>query len=197
MDDIDPEVLEVLREAVKRQRPYADYFGFAIDRSVAEFGVAEELCEALEAAGQPLVTDLKSRGAGNDPPDCEGTGEDGARIGIEVTELVEGDAIKRAKAGYAYDWAEWPREKLIAAVQERLTDKDGKLAKALGGPYGAHVVIIHTDEPLLNIERVRALIGSVRFEPMALVTRAFLLLSYAPDSKSCPYIELQFSSNPE
>jgi len=190
-------LVKVIREAVKRQRPYADYFGFAVDRTEAELGVAEKLCEALAAAGQPLATKIISRGQGNDPPDCEGTGEDGARIGIEVTELVEGEAIKAAKAGAHFVYAEWPREKLIDQIQKRLSDKDRKLADARGGPYGAHLVIIHTDEPLLNIKRVQALIGSQRFQPMALVSRAFLLLPYDPDSKSCPYIELQFSGSPE
>lgn len=194
MDDIDPEVMKALREAIKRQRPYADYFGFAVDRSIAEVGVAETLCKALASAGQPLATDIKSRGQGNDPPDCEGTGEAGARIGIEVTELVDPDAIVAAKAGCVFDWADWTREKLLAEVQGRLSDKDRKLSRARGGPYDTHVVIIHTDEPLLNITRVRTLVDSARFLPMAVVDRAFLLLSYDPKSQSCPYIELEFLS---
>lgn len=197
MTELDPEVMKIMREAVERQRPYADYFGFAVDRGMAELGVAEELCEALKAEGKPLAGDLKSRGQGNDPPDCEGTGENGGCIGIEVTELVDGDAIRRAKAGDVYDWAEWPREKLIAAIQDRLTDKDGKLDKAKGGPYAEHVVVIHTDEPLLNLERVRTLIASEHFRPMARVSRAFLLLGYDRDSQRCPYVELQISSSAE
>lgn len=30
--------------------------------------MAEEICEALAAVGQPLATDIVSRGRGNDPP---------------------------------------------------------------------------------------------------------------------------------
>jgi hypothetical protein len=184
--------MSVIREAIARQRPCADYFGFAVDRAIAEVGVAEELCGVLAAEGRPLASHIESRG-GDDPPDCQGIGDGGARIAIEITELVDPDAIKAAKAGRAFDWADWTREKLLGELQLRLNKKDKKLSRARGGPYDAYVVIIHTDEPLLNIECVRSLLDSAHFRPTALVDRAFLLLSFDPKSQSCPFIELQFS----
>jgi len=195
MGDIEPEVMRVIREAIKRQRPYADYFGFAIDRATAEVGVAEEISEALAAAGQPLATDIVSRGSGNDPPDCEGVGPDGAQVAIEVTELVDPDAIKAAKAGRAFDWAEWNHEKLVDEIQKRLSAKDSKILR--GGPYATYVVIIYTDEPLLNLECVRSVLGATRFPRTAQVHRAFLLLSYDPKSQTCPFIELPLGATPQ
>jgi hypothetical protein len=191
-NDIEPEVMEVIHEAIKKQRPYADHFGFAADPSTAEVGVAEEICKALAAAGQPLATDIVSRGRGNDPPDCEGVAADGAQVAIEVTELVDPDAIKAAKAGRVFDWAEWTQEKLVEEVQKRLSAKDSKTLR--GGPYATYVVIIHTDEPLLNIERVRSLLGTARFRQTAQVSRAFLLLSYDAKSQTCPFIELSLGT---
>jgi FRG domain len=53
-DDVDAAVMKVMGRAIKGQRPHADYFGFAADRATAELGVAEEVCRALAAAGQPV-----------------------------------------------------------------------------------------------------------------------------------------------
>lgn len=190
-DEIAPEVMAVIREAVKRQRPYADHFGFGVDRPTAEVGVAQELSDALVAAGQPpLATNIVSRGH-DDPPDCEGVSADGERIAIEVTELVDPNAIIAAKEGRRFDWAEWTREKLMKEIQRRLDGKDSK--ELLGGPYASYVVIIYTDEPLLNAERVRSLLGETRFRPLTQVSRAFLLLSYDPKTETCPVIELHLS----
>ena len=62
-----------------------------------------------------------------------------------------------------------------------------------GGPYDTYVVAIHTDEPELDLARLRALLGSNPFKVPNLVDRAFLLLSYDPNSKSYPFIELPLS----
>lgn len=186
-DDVDPAVMKVIRKALKQQRPYADFFGFAGDRAVAEVGVAQEVCNVLAAAGDPIATGIVSR-AYNDPPDCEGVGPNGELVALEVTELVDPDAIIAAKAGRVFNWAEWPREKLVEEIQERLRSKDSKTL--LGGPYAVYVVIMYTDEPLLDSERVRQELAETRFQATAKIDRAYLILSYDPKSQHCPVIEL-------
>jgi|SRR5579859_436896 len=188
MDDFDSDVIRLIRAATAQRRGYADFFGWPLDRDMEELGIAETLCEALAAAGQPLASCLTSRGRGNDPPDCEGAGPHGTRIGIEATELVDPNAIVAAKQGRTYDWAEWTPEKLCRTIQERLSSKDSCTLR--GGPYDAYVVVIHTDEPELTVERIRELLGSARFEPTAQVDRAFLLLSYDPKAQTYPAVEL-------
>lgn len=117
MNDLDPEVLRKIREAIARRRGYADYFSWPADRELEERMIAATLCEALDAAGQPLATSIASRERGEDPPDCEALGADGRPMAIEVTELVDPDAIKAVVSGATYDWAEWPVDKLIRRLR--------------------------------------------------------------------------------
>jgi hypothetical protein len=69
------------------------------DRDVEELGVVQTLFESLPHRGQSFFQDYGSRGKGNDPPDCEARSFTGGRIGIEVTELVDRNSLKAAKAG--------------------------------------------------------------------------------------------------
>jgi hypothetical protein len=133
MDDFDSDAIRLIRAASAKRRGYADFFNWPPNRDTEELGVVETLCDALAAAGCPLAREITSRGRGNDPPDCEGMGFDGAHIAIETTELVDPNAIIAAKKGRAYDWAEWTAEKLSGVIQERLSSKDSRALR--GGPY--------------------------------------------------------------
>ena len=197
-DDDLQEALRPMRKAVDKQRGYADFFEYP-DKDVKEEGIARDLCESLAAAGTPLArpADLVARGKGNDPPDCEARGIDGSRIAIEVTELVDQKAVEAvARGGSAFAWAEWTSEKLRDRIQNRLDDKDNKVLK--GGLYDSVVVVIHTDEPELNIARVKALLGDTRFRACKVIDRAFLLLAYDPHTKpeAYPVLELPLSVEP-
>ncbi len=101
------EVAKAMRAANANARGYADFFGWAIDRDLAEWSVTITLLKALEAKGTAFFTRVKSRGRPNDPPDCEALDANGKRIAIEVTELVEGRAIQKYKRGDVYEWADW------------------------------------------------------------------------------------------
>jgi len=192
MDELEAEAIRLMREALKKRRGYADYHSWPLDRDLEEAGGAEELRAALAEAGTPLVRSVRSRGRGNDPPDCEGTDSTGRRIAIEVTELVDPDAIRAVKQGAsAYSWAEWTQEKLASSVSEALRKKDSRRLR--DGPYGSYVVILHTDEPELGIDRVRSLLNGVTFK-CGQVNRAFLLLSYDPQIQRAPFMELRLLS---
>ncbi len=191
VSDFDAEVLQLIRDANARRRGYADFYKWPLDRCLEEVEVARTMCDALSSAGQPLAHSVVSRDRGSDPPDCEGLSPDGKRIAIEVTELVDPAAIVATRSGTKYVWAQWDSAKLAAALQERLSSKDG--CKLKGGPYDLYVVVIYTDEPELSLNAVKTLLGDKSVRITTRVDRAYLLLSYESSSRSRPYVELQIS----
>lgn len=189
MDDRD-EIGRKLQEAARSQRPYAGFFDWP-DRDIGEWGVAKAFNDA--AVGEPGVPLqlLESRGPGKDPPDCEAVDAEGRRIGIEVTELVDGSAVEAARhRGAAWAWADWSREKFLNGLQSRLASKDGKLLQ--DGPYDQYLVLIHTDEPALRVSTVEEWLRGHEFKQPTQITRAYLLLSYDPQCGRCPIFRLRW-----
>lgn len=189
------EIVALMRAAREKARGYADFYSWPIDRDIEEWGVANTLFESLLTSGEAFFTDLLQRGRGNDPPDCEAMDDQGKRIAIEVTELVSSDAIKAYKQGHVYDWADWTKEALIESLNKLIAAKGARYAHLKGGAYeGGYVILIHTDEPTLPIETVRKFLADQTLDKPEGVARVFLLLSYDPQSQSCPYIELSLSA---
>lgn len=141
--------------------------------------------------GKSFFDEIKRRGRGSDPPDCEAVDSQGNRIAIEATELVCPEAIQAYKEGRICDWADWPKDRFIAALAHRIATKGARYEKLKDGPYdGGYIILIYTDEPMLTMETVRGFLdGHVFGKPWG-VTRAFLLLSYHPRIQMCPYFEL-------
>jgi hypothetical protein len=110
-------------EFKKKHRPHAGHFSWDTDRSLAEWGVLQEFTNALEHADVLFFRDARHRGAGNDPPDCEAVSANGARIGIELTELVDGHSIEAARLDKPYDWKDW-KGALLPALEGLLHRKD-------------------------------------------------------------------------
>ena len=185
------EIVALMRAAREKDRGYASFYGWSTDRDLEEWGVTNTLRQALQSNGESFFDGLQQRGRGNDPPDCEAVDAKGNRIAIEVTELVCSDAIQAYKQGRVYDWADWNKERLIASLEERIATKGTRYPKLKDGPYeGGYVVLIYTDEPMLPIDTVRKFLDGHTFRKPEGVTRAFLLLSYDPRTKSCPYVDL-------
>lgn len=155
-------IIALMRAAQSKARGYADFFGWATDRDMEERGVVSSLGESLEADKALFFSDLKLRGRTNDPPDCEALSQNGLRIAIEVTELVDGNAICTFKEGHVYECAEWTKEKFLSVLAERLAGKNDRFPKLKEPPYhGGYVVVVHTDEPMLS----RATVETVSHEP--------------------------------
>lgn len=184
-------IADALRAARAKARGYADFFGWAPDRDLEERSVAGYLAHSLEAAGAPFFSNIKIRGRGNDPPDLEALDHDGNRLAIEVTELVDGQAIKAHKAGQPYYSAEWRRTKFLSFLTSLLVAKNAKFSNLKDGPYpGGYLVIAFTDEPELQRETVESFLEGHRFLGLDNVQRAILLLSYDPRLNLCPHFEL-------
>ena len=181
------EIAQLIREAAKKNRGYAGFFDWP-DRDHKELGVALQLFQSLEAREGLQHREVRSRGAGNDPPDCEARDATGNLIGIEVTELVDSDAIKRYKAGHRWGWADWTQSKFGEYLAGRIDAKDAP-AEIKGGPYSEYWLLIHCDEPALSLTEVRKYMAGVGPFRTKIITSGFLLLSYYPN-EGYPYIRL-------
>lgn len=194
-EDEEQEILDQIRAARAKRRGYADFFSWPTNRDLEEYSIASQWRASLEAQGNGFFSVLKARGRPHDPPDLEAISNHGGRVAIEVTELVDSNAIRAFKAGRTYDWAEWSKEKFLAAVEERIDAKDSCFPNLKEPPYdGGYIVLLHTDEPKLPRQVVDSYLKDHRFKKPKHVTRAFLLLSYDPSIFRYPYYELTFCS---
>jgi hypothetical protein len=191
------EIAKLMREALENRRGYADFFLWQTDRDLEEWGIVTSLGESLAAEGRLFFSDLSSRGRPNDPPDCEALNSNGERLAIEVTELVDGEAIRQFKKAQKeqrlVDHAEWSREKFLSKLQNRVYEKDERFPKLKGAPYsGGYIVVVHTDESELDRETVSRYLDGHSFPSSHHIARSFLLLSYDPIVERCPCFELRF-----
>lgn len=191
--DEEKEIVRLMSQGIKPSRGYSDFFAYPEDRELEELRIVHSLKESLEITNVAFFDQASTRGRGNDPPDCEALLFDGRRLGVEVTELVDPEAIMAYKNGARMHWAEWDENKLISSITRRLKAKD--IAKNIkGGPYDIYMVIIHTDEPILNFDYTFPILSDYPFRYYSVIDRAFLLMSYDPKYQCCPYIELNIKN---
>lgn len=184
-------IARAMRAARDKTRGYASFFEWPTNRDLEEQIIAGHLAAALNAKGASSFSEIAIRGRGNDPPDLEAIDDNGKRVAIEVTELVDGRAIQAFKAGRQYDWAEWDQVKFLECLSRLLNEKNTRFPKLKGGPYeGGYVVLVFTDEPELQRSKVESYLIGQTFRGMSYVSRAILLLSYDPSIEQCPYFEL-------
>jgi len=194
-EDENAEILAAMKAAIDGSRGYAEFFTWPPDRDLEEAGVLESLVESMNLDGIPFYSALKCRGRSNDPPDCEGVDANGARVAIEITELVDGAAIRAAKmTGRKYDFREWTKEAFLSELANRIDAKDARYPYLKEPPYpGGYIVVVHTDEPLLSRSTAQSYLAGHRFPRPTHMSRALLLLSYDLVIQRCPYFELAFS----
>lgn len=174
-DDLDPEVLEILRREALRGRKHTGDSSWH-DRSPAgkalvERSWLESLLKELDADGACPYAEPSA--SGEDWPDCEAVlSESGERVAVEVTEVVRGSSLRPGGRPEP-----WTREEFLEAVQLRLTEKDARGHH--GGKYAEYMVLLHTDEMYLEERWVReALRGSVFALPHGTIDVAYLILGY-------------------
>jgi hypothetical protein len=184
----DDELVDAIRIALSARRGYADSRSWPPDRGLEEFGVAEDFVAAASSSepGAPF-SHLKFRMRGDDPPDCEALDVDGHRVAIEITELVDREAVelvaeqRRSDAiqALALGPAEWSAPKLTGMLQERVQKKDFR-ERLKGGPYHEYIVVIYTAERQLNSKTVGTWLANHRFVSPLGIDRAYLSLDYEP-----------------
>jgi hypothetical protein len=131
----------------------------------------------LEAADIEFMN-LRHRGEGRDPPDCE-VEIDGVLCGIELTEFVHRRALERSikahKAGSQQRYYfEWTREQLREEIAKKDQPRDLK-----DGPWERYFLVFWTGEMRLGIEELTKFLNGVVFE-CELITDAFIGLDYHP-----------------
>jgi hypothetical protein len=168
-------------------RGHAPYWYWR-DRTIEEVSVVHTLSESLQRTGEDFFHAAKSRGT-DDPPDCEALSYEGSRIGIEVTELVDGDSIRATNRNDPVPWEPFTPTELYKRVQDRIKRK-GSSSNIKGGPYSRYILIIYSDEQRVLDHRLIEYLRTSEFESTDLLDRVFYLMSYCPWEHSCPYIEL-------
>jgi hypothetical protein len=136
----------------------------------------------LEAAGVKIA-ELVSRSEREQPPDCEAK-LDEQSSGIELTELVHRTARRSIKARKERAAGkepkrpevifDWDRSDLLSALQARI---DRKQEGWQGGPYQRRVLVIYTDEFLLDRVSVDRFLQGATFQT-SFLTDVFLGLSH-------------------
>jgi hypothetical protein len=120
-----------------------------IDKSLEERGFAED---ALTGGGFAF-TDLRS--LDDAPPDCSAI-VDGELTGLEVTELIDEEAIKatldaRRQSPAGLDaYREWTQDLFRERLQQAINPKLARVGAWKGGPYQRRMLVIHTDEKTLE-----------------------------------------------
>ncbi|MCY4227189.1 MAG: hypothetical protein OXF20_05735 [Gammaproteobacteria bacterium] len=172
-------------------RKHAPYFSLSSDRQVNEADVAHVLSMELSKQGEDSFHSVISRGKTNDPPDCEAVSDKGERIGVEVTELVDGPSVAAEKRGCVSFQEAWKPSRVIEKITRIIDRKDHAIPN--GDPYELYILVVYCDDPLiLDYENLKAIRAS-NFPATQLIDRAYFLYSYGPFEKRCPYITLRLS----
>lgn len=161
------EAVAKMREAGSKSRGYASYWEWSLDKSVAEVGVAEVLAKYLAHAEECSWESVSS--IVDDPPDVLLRSTSGECLGVEVTELVHADTVKRHRyqknsgSFYPYEWANWTVKDATRLIVELIKKKDCKLANQIDR-YDQLYVAICTDEPLIDLEFAQLALGNIAVE---------------------------------
>ena len=177
--------IEGLKRAVDQQRGYADFFDWP-DKPQKELGILTMFVEALGKAGEVISDEHLTE---RDPPDAIALSQTGARIGIELVELVDQSLVERQKRDpESAQWRAWSREDLRQALLTRVARKDR--AQPLVHDLSEYWALVHTDEPALTPDVVTQHLAGFRIGPFKLVTRCFVLMSYWPATQGYQLIEV-------
>jgi hypothetical protein len=110
--------------------------GVVYDWLQARFEHPEEHYSKIEPRPNPL-----------DPPDVVLTDIKGARVGVEVTELVDGPTISAWEKGLNTDFKLYEKEEFFALLRERIGSKSK--SEFNDPPYEGKALVIYSDEPEL------------------------------------------------
>lgn len=174
---------------MRSQRNYAALWEWA-EKDIKEAGIMKDYLEARE--GQSLSTYVDVAAFKPDPPDFIARDAAGCLTAVELTELVSREAIQanlRASTIKDFVYKDWTRNEVVAAIEERLTEKDRK--EYHGGPYNDIHLVIHVDEPMILPSEYVPILSNTSFAAREQILRAFVLFSYDPGIRGYPLVELQ------
>lgn len=182
------ELLSEVEKLNALHRKHASFFQWH-DKAIQEFGIAQDFVDQFEKiCGEKVVHIAR----GSDPPDIIIRTEAEHSIGIEITELVDEDAIKFQIAGdarYFERVVHWNdeniREKIIQIVQR----KDRLCAKA-ALIYDELLLLIFTDEPKLRVNALMRATDGVQWPKTGAISQAYIIVGYDPSVGTKAVIQL-------
>jgi hypothetical protein len=157
------------------------------DKSEKERGVALQIL--LDAKFD--VAEFRSRQ--DDPPDYEGL-LDAQWSAVEVTQLMHEKARAQSMKAMKQQQEQseryylWGRDDLLRKIQKLIDVKDRKQYK--GGPYQRFVLVIYTDEFILDGATMLQFLDGATFRTR-LMTDVVVGLSYEPSSGTYPTFRLR------
>lgn len=181
------EELDTLRLFLSGKNPRfqaANSYWYWPDKPVAERGAARTI---LEAAGYS-VSGVTSCSDANLPPDCAAV-VDGVATGIEVTELVHEKALARSIRSNKTFWFLWDQATFIDELQRIIIIKDADGGRWQGGPYDRRILVVHSDEPYLEPERMASFLESQHFRTV-FFSEVVVGLAYNPFTETHPTFQL-------
>lgn len=188
-DEIVAQILSDLAKNDKMQRRHANFFEFW-KKSVKEAGIFEEFIAKLEEhLGVPIKEwDL----ADNDPPDIIAVLDNSQIVGVELTELVNRDAIEaqiQKPETYSGIALSFGAEEALTTINSIIDSKSGKLGH-LASTYDQLILLIHTDEIMLTSADFVKSMQKHTFNSSDVFDSVHLMFSYETDSKSYPMVNI-------
>ena len=163
---------------VINRRGHAHMFarGGPITKEMVEMGVAQEWVASM--GGEFSVDVSEIRQSLTDPPDCYAT-ISSKTIGVEITELVNGDVLKQISQGKAplFEQKLWNLKSFSEAINRRLDEKSKNYQR---NNATIDVIVIHTDEDFLSPFDISRWLAEQQFRPRDCIMNAYLLRTYFP-----------------
>jgi hypothetical protein len=157
-------------------------------KPVMERGIVREFLDSMHHDGDMRYRNARS--VNDDWPDCEVDDERGNTVAVEVTELADEEAVRRAQWG-EMDFSYWTDGEIKEQVRSILARKN--LRSSHGGLYSKVILVIHTDE--FTHSRLFPIIRDTEFMGLENIQEAFVITSYDPETRTYPWCEIQFGEN--
>ena len=160
------------------------------DKALKEQEIARDFVKAYEMVVGSPVRKISPRENGQDPPDVELLFGDGGLVGLEITELVDHDAVVATERTGEPHFRPWSDQDLQIGITKLVTRKD-RPGTWKGGPYRHHLLLIHTDEPLLtNDKELEGRLKPLRFTT-SLLDAIYLMRAYDPQMTKNRVLRIQ------
>ena len=175
-------VTEFVKDVKKQARKHASFFHYPRKyEKTKELSIALRFFEGLGTKEGIKFSNVKN---GGDPPDITAVSSSGDEIALELTELVNEDAINsqiHGKRNYFSKLACWNESNAMLAVQNIINKKSNSL-EVIQDDYSTIILLIFTDEPKLPFTRVQKFVESHLWEIPSNITEAYILFSFTPDN---------------
>lgn len=177
--------LRVLRE----RRQYASFWEWR-DKPSKEASVLQSYLETRTRYSMPRIESVER--PATDPPDFLARLAAGGPLGIELTEFVCPETIRRNEVNRTPGeqvYRDWQPPEVVERLRAIVARKDRADYHV---PRDVPIeLVIHTDEYIVRHEEYRPILLQAEFGPVSRIAKAVILFSYDPNVEHCPLVELR------